>query len=53
MVDLFVSGGVLVLHVRGADKLWALKIRLSHDARPWCRPRGTSSPGQRLPTNIP
>jgi hypothetical protein len=28
MVDLSVSGGNLVLHVRGADKLWALKSSL-------------------------
>ena len=28
MVDLSVSGGNLVLHVRGADKLWALKRSL-------------------------
>ena len=28
MVDLFISGSTLVLHVRGADKLWALKSSL-------------------------
>ncbi len=28
MVDLAVSGGMLILHVRGADKLWALKSSL-------------------------
>jgi hypothetical protein len=28
MVDLSVSGGNLVLHVRGADKLWAFKSSL-------------------------
>jgi hypothetical protein len=28
MVDLSISGGNLVLHVRGADKLWALKSSL-------------------------
>ena len=28
MVDLSVSGGNLVLHIRGADKLWALKSSL-------------------------
>ena len=28
MVDVSVSGGNLVLHVRGADKLWALKSSL-------------------------
>jgi hypothetical protein len=36
MVDLSVSGGNLVLRVRGADKLWALKsfleIPLAHTA---------------------
>jgi hypothetical protein len=34
MVDLSISNGALVLHVRGADKLWAFKssleIRLEH-----------------------
>jgi hypothetical protein len=34
MVDVSISGGNLVLHVRGADKLWAFKssleIRLAH-----------------------
>jgi hypothetical protein len=28
MVDLCISGGNLVLHVRGADKLWAFKSSL-------------------------
>jgi hypothetical protein len=28
MVDLSISGGNLVLHVRGADKLWAFKSSL-------------------------
>jgi hypothetical protein len=28
MVELSISGGNLVLHVRGADKLWALKSSL-------------------------
>jgi hypothetical protein len=28
MVDLSVADGILVLHVRGADKLWALKSSL-------------------------
>ncbi len=28
MVDLSISGGNLLLHVRGADKLWALKSSL-------------------------
>jgi len=28
MVDLSISGGNLILHVRGADKLWALKSSL-------------------------
>lgn len=28
MVDLFISGGTLLLHVRGADQLWALKSSL-------------------------
>ncbi len=36
MVDLSISGGNLVLHVRGADKLWAFKgsleIPLAHIA---------------------
>lgn len=60
MVDLSISGGNLVLHVRGADKLWALKsslvIPLAHIteiradpsvAHGWCH-------GMRMPgTNIP
>jgi len=37
MVDLSISGGNLVLHVRGADKLWAfrssLEIPLAHIAK--------------------
>lgn len=28
MVDLSIEGGMLVLHVRGADKLWSLKSSL-------------------------
>ena len=28
MVDISISGGTLTLHVRGADKLWALKASL-------------------------
>ena len=60
MVDLSVSGGDLLLHVRGADKLWALKssleIPLAHvaairadsaAARGWYH--GLRMPG----TNIP
>jgi hypothetical protein len=60
VVDLSISGGNLVLHVRGADKLWAFKssleISLKHIseiradpaiAHGWCH-------GLRLPgTNIP
>jgi len=37
LVDLSISGGNLVLHVRGADELWAFKssleIPLAHIAR--------------------
>jgi hypothetical protein len=33
MVDLSISGGNLVLHVRGADNLWALKSSL--EIRGW------------------
>jgi hypothetical protein len=60
MVDLSISGGNLVLHVRGADKLWALKssleIPLSHVAEIRADPsiahgwwHGIRMPG----TNIP
>lgn len=61
MVDFTVADGKLILHVRGADKLWALKssleIPLEHIsgaradpsiARGWWhgfRERGTSVPG--------
>jgi hypothetical protein len=61
MVDLSISGGNLVLHVRGADKLWAFKssleIPVAHVAevradpaiaRAWwhgIRMPGTSIPG--------
>jgi hypothetical protein len=60
MVDLAISNGNLLLHVRGADKLWSFKSSLeiplqhvagiradSSVARGWCH-------GIRLPgTNIP
>jgi hypothetical protein len=60
MVDLSISGGNLVLHVRGADKLWALKssleIPLEHIAEITADPtiahgwwHGLKMPG----TNIP
>ena len=60
MVDLSVADGKLVLHVRGADKLWALKssleIPLGHISNARADPRaargwhhGIRSPG----TNIP
>ena len=60
MVDLLVSGGTLALHVKGADKLWALKssleIPLQHIAgirsdpsvaRGWWH--GIKFPGTNLP----
>jgi hypothetical protein len=60
MVDLSISGGNLVLHVRGADKLWAFKssleIPLAHIAEIRADPaighgwwHGLRMPG----TNIP
>ena len=60
MVDLSISGGNLVLHVRGADKLWAFKssleIPLAHIAKIRADPaaahgwwHGIKMPG----TNIP
>jgi len=60
MVDLSISGGNLVLHVHGADKLWALKssleIPLAHVAQIRADPsiaRGWWH-GLRMPgTNIP
>jgi hypothetical protein len=60
MVDLSVSGGNLVLHVRGADKLWALKssleIPLAHIAEIRADPAIAHGwwHGLRMPgTNIP
>lgn len=60
MVDLSVSDGRLILHVLGADKLWALKstleIPLQHVAgvradpevaRGWCH--GIRMPGTQIP----
>jgi hypothetical protein len=60
MVDLSISGGNLVLHVRGADKLWAFKssleIPLAHIAQIRADPdiaRGWWH-GLRMPgTNVP
>jgi len=60
MVDLVLSGGTLVLHVKGADKLWALKssleIPLLHIAGIRAEPSIAHGwwHGMRLPgTNIP
>jgi len=60
MVDLVLSGGTLVLHVKGADKLWALKssleISLLHIAGIRAEPSIAHGwwHGMRLPgTNIP
>ncbi len=60
MVHLSVSGGNLVLHVRGADKLWALKssleIPLAHIAEIRADPSVAHGwrHGLRMPgTNIP
>ena len=60
MVDLSISEGNLVLHVRGADKLWAFKssleIPLVHIAEIRTDPDVAHSwwPGLRMPgTNIP
>lgn len=60
MVDLQVSEGKLVLHVRGADQLWALKstleIPLQHIAGVRADPEAARGwwHGVRLPgTNIP
>jgi hypothetical protein len=60
MVDLSISGGNLVLHVRGADQLWALKssleIPLAHIAEIRADPTIAHGwwHGLRMPgTNIP
>ncbi len=60
MVDLSVAGGKLTLHVRGADKLWALKssleIPLAHVAGVRADPEAARGwwHGLRLPgTNVP
>jgi hypothetical protein len=60
MVDLSISGGKLVLHVRGADKLWAFKgsleIPLAHVAEIRADPAIAQGwyHGIRMPgTNIP
>jgi hypothetical protein len=60
MVDLSISGGNLVLHVRGADKLWAFKssleIPLAHIAEIMADPAIAHGwwHGLRMPgTNIP
>jgi hypothetical protein len=60
MVDLSISGGNLVLHVRGADKLWAFKssleIPLAHIAEIRVDPAIAHGwwHGLRMPgTNIP
>ena len=60
MVDLSISGGNLVLHVRGADKLWAFKssleIPLAHIAEIRADPAIAHGcwHGLRMPgTNIP
>jgi hypothetical protein len=60
MVDLSISGGNLVLHVRGADKLWAFKssleIPLAHIAEIRADPAIAHGRwhGLRMPgTNIP
>jgi hypothetical protein len=60
MVDLCISGGNLVLHVRGADKLWAFKssleIPLAHIAEIKADPAAAHGwwHGIRMPgTNIP
>ncbi len=60
MVDLSVAEGKLTLHVRGADKLWALKssleIPLPHIARVRADPEVARGwwHGLRLPgTNVP
>ncbi len=60
MVDLSISGGTLVLHVQGADQLWALKssleIPLQHIASVRADPsvahgwwHGLRMPGTNLP----
>jgi hypothetical protein len=60
MVDVSISGGNLVLHVRGADKLWAFKssleIPLAHIAEIRGDPAAAHGwwHGMRMPgTNIP
>ncbi len=60
MVDLSISGGTLVLHVRGADELWAfmssLEIPLAHIAEIRADPaiahggwHGLRMPGANIP----
>ena len=60
MVDLSIADGKLILHVRGADKLWALKsfleIQLAHIAEIRADPAVAHGwwHGLRMPgTNIP
>lgn len=60
MVDLAIADGKLTLHVRGADKLWALKssseIPLVHTASVWADPEAARGwyHGIRMPgTNMP
>jgi hypothetical protein len=60
MVDLSVADGKLILHVRGADKLWALKSSLEIPLQHISSVRGDPSiargwyHGMRMPgTNIP
>jgi hypothetical protein len=60
MVDLSISGGNLVLHVRGADKLWtfksSLEVQLAHIAEIRADPAAAHRwwHGIRMPgTNIP
>ena len=60
MVDISISGGTLMLHVRGADKFWALKasleIPLQHIAGVRADPSIAHGwwHGMRMPgTNIP
>ena len=60
MVDLSIAEGKLMLHVRGADKLWAFKssleIRLVHIAGVRADPEAASGwyHGIRMPgTNVP
>jgi hypothetical protein len=60
LVDLSIAEGKLTLHVRGADKLWALKssleIPLAHIARVHADPEAARGwyHGLRMPgTNVP